>query len=313
MSDTAHHDHHHCKGHHGHSHHGSVTTGRRFAIAIALNISFVIIEVVYGYITHSMALIADAGHNLFDVFGLLLASWSVMLMRRRPDNRYTYGLHSSSILAALFNALLLLIACAAIVWEAMNRFFVTPEVTGLTVSVVAAIGIAINGFSAWLFVSGSKTDLNIRGAFLHMAADAVVSLGVVIAGISMFYTGYYWIDPLVSLIIVAIIVIGTWGLLRDSVNLALNAVPPHIDSTAVKKYLSTLPHVTDVHDLHIWAMSTQANALTAHLVIPSGHPGDAFMETITRELSTQFSIGHSTIQIELGNAHHRCSLDKTNG
>lgn len=305
MSDSSHHDHHHCKGHH----HGPIPNGRRFAIAIALNISFVIIEVVYGYLTHSMALIADAGHNLFDVFGLLLASWSVMLMRLRPDNRYTYGLHSSSILAALFNALLLLIACAAIVWEAMNRFFVTPEVTGLTVSVVAAIGIAINGFSAWLFVSGSKTDLNMRGAFLHMVADAVVSLGVVIAGISMFYTGQYWIDPLVSIIIVGVIVIGTWGLLRDSVNLALNAVPPHIDIIAVKKYLSTLPHVTDVHDLHIWAMSTQANALTVHLVIPSGHPGDVFMEKVVRELDVQFSIGHSTIQIELGKAQHTCSLD----
>jgi cobalt-zinc-cadmium efflux system protein len=294
---------------HGHNYGKPIDQGWAFLTAIILNITFVVIELIYGFIAHSMALIADAGHNLFDVFGLVLAAWAAMLMRCQPDERYTYGLRGSSILAALANAMLLLVACGAIAWEAVHRFFVPPQVAGLTVSVVAGVGIVINGVSAWLFFSGSKIDLNIRAAYLHMAADTAVSLGVVIAGIIMFYTGLYWLDPLVSIIIVAVILFGTWGLLRDSVNLALNAVPPHIDINEVRQYLVALPNVIEIHDLHIWGMSTKESALTAHLVMPKGHPGDDFVEKVTLELEERFLIHHTTIQIELGKTGHGCSLD----
>jgi cobalt-zinc-cadmium efflux system protein len=310
MTDHKHsHDQGHTHDHSGH-HHGNYSDhGWAFRIAIVLNSLFVVIELIYGFIAHSTALIADAGHNLFDVFSLILASWTAVLALRPANERYTYGLRSSSILAALANAMLLLVSCGAIAWEALRHLFEPVQVASLTVSVVATIGIVVNGFSAWLFIAGSKTDLNIRGAFLHMATDAAVSLGVVIAGIGMYCTGFYWIDPIVSLVIVAVIMVGTWQLLRDSINLSLNAVPTHIDIKAVREYLTSLPNVTAVHDLHIWGMSTKESGLTAHLVIPSGYPGDDFVENITHELEHRFSIHHSTLQVELGKTDHGCSLN----
>ncbi|MDN5936423.1 MAG: cation diffusion facilitator family transporter, partial [Nitrosospira sp.] len=276
-----------------------------------LNITFVVVEFTYGFIANSTALMADAGHNLSDVLGLALAAGASILARKAANERYTYGLRSSSILAALANAMLLLIACGAIAWEAVQRFLQPPVVAGLTVTLVAVIGVIINGFSAWLFMKGSKGDLNIRGAYLHMAADAAVSAGVVIAGIAMIFTGWYWLDPAVSLLIVGVVIMSTWGLLRDSVQLALSAVPPHIEMSAIDAYLRDQPGVTDIHDLHIWGLSTTESALTVHLVMPCGYPGDAFMDDIRETLNTRFSVHHSTIQIEQGATRHACSLEDT--
>jgi cobalt-zinc-cadmium efflux system protein len=251
--------------------HAPANFGPAFAIGIALNTVFVIIEAIYGYASNSTALIADAGHNLSDVLGLVVAWIAVVLSRRPPSPRYTYGLRGSSILAALFNAVFLLIAVGAIGWEAISRLLNPEPVAEMTVIIVATIGIAINGFTAWLFASGSKDDLNIRGAYLHMAADAAVSTGVVIAAIIIMFTGWLWLDPVTSLVIVAIIVWGTWGLLRDSTAMSLDAVPSGIDPVAVRQYLELRPGVTQVCDLHIWSMSTTEVALTCHLVMPSGH------------------------------------------
>lgn len=293
----------------GHHHHGDPHNhGRAFVIAIALNAAFVVIEFACGLIANSTALLADAGHNLSDVLGLLLALGAAILARKAPSGRYTYGLRSTSILAALANATFLLVACGAIAWEAMQRFSQPPVVAGLTVTIVAGIGIVINGLSAWLFVKGSKGDLNIRGAYLHMAADAAVSLGVVVAGVAMMFTGWYWLDPVISLVIVAVIVIGTWSLLRESVQLALSAVPAHIDVSAVETYLRQCPGITDIHDLHIWGMSTTESALTVHLVMPEGYPGDAFMDDIMCTLQERFFIQHSTLQLEQGTTNHACAL-----
>jgi cobalt-zinc-cadmium efflux system protein len=304
------HDHDH--GSHGHAgghHHADpITHGRAFIVAIALNSIFVAAEFGYGYAANSTALMADAGHNLSDVLGLVLAWAAVVVGRKSPNERFTYGLRSTSILAALANAMLLLVACGGIGWEAVQRFSQPPVVAGVTVMVVAAIGIVVNGLSAWMFMKGSAGDLNIRGAYLHMAADAAVSLGVVVAGLVMLSTGWYWLDPLVSLVIVAVILIGTWGLLRESLHLALNAVPPHIDLSAVADYLRELPGVTDIHDLHIWGMSTTESALTVHLVMPDGYPGDSVIDGITRALNERFSMHHSTLQIEQGTTQHACSL-----
>jgi len=303
------HHHHHDHSAHGHHHHGDPNDhGRAFAIAIALNSAFVVIEFAYGLIANSTALMADAGHNLSDVLGLLLAWGAAILGRRAPNHRYTYGLRSSSILAALLNAMFLLLACGAIAWEAVQRFSQPPAVAGLTVTLVAGIGILINGLSAWLFVRGSKNDLNIRGAYLHMAADAAVSLAVAVAGVAILFTGWYWLDPVMSLAIVAVIVVGTWQLLRDSVQLALSAVPTHIDAIEVENYLRQCAGITDIHDLHIWGMSTTESALTVHLVMPQGYPGDANMDDITRTLKERFSIQHSTLQVEQGTTNHACAL-----
>ena len=285
--------------------------GRAFVIAIALNMTFVVIEFTYGFIASSMALMADAGHNLSDVLGLALAAGASILARKAANKRYTYGLRSSSILAALANAMLLLIACGAIAWEAVQRFSHPPVVAGLTVTLVAVIGVIINGFSAWLFMKGSKGDLNIRGAYLHMAADAAVSAGVVSAGIAMIFTHWYWLDPVISLIIVAVVIMSTWGLLRDSMQLALSAVPAHIEMSAIDAYLRGQPGVIDIHDLHIWGLSTTESALTVHLVMPGGYPGDAFMDNIEKILNTRFSVHHSTVQIEQGTTNHACSLEDT--
>lgn len=278
--------------------HAPANYDKAFAIGIALNVSYVVAEAVFGALSHSLALVADAGHNLSDVLSLLLAWGASRLSQMQPTKRYTYGLRSSSILASLINAIILLIAMGAIAWEAIRRFNQPQEIPGGTVMAVAAFGVVINAATALLFVKGRESDLNIKGAFLHMAADAGVSLGVVIAGFAIIRTGLYWIDPLTSLIIVAIIAIGTWGLLRDSARLALHAVPPNIDANKVKAYLAALPKVVGVHDLHIWPMSTTETALTAHLEMPDGDRGDEFLHDICQHLHDHFKIEHCTIQIE---------------
>ena len=311
MSHNHSHDHSghsHAEGHHHHHHGDPDSQGRAFVIAIVLNTVFVAVEFAYGIIANSTALMADAGHNLSDVLGLMLALGAAILARRTPSGRFTYGLRSSSILAALTNAMFLMVACGGIAWEAVQRFSEPHVVAGFTVSLVACIGIGINGLSAWLFVKGSKGDLNVRGAYLHMLADAAVSLGVAVAGVAMVYTGWYWLDPLVSLAIVAVIVIGTWGLLRESLQLALNAIPAHIDGAAIETYLRQCRGVADIHDLHIWGMSTTESALTVHLVMPEGYPGDAFMDDIIGTLRDEFSIQHSTLQVEQGTTDHSCVL-----
>lgn len=298
------HDHAHGGGHdHGHAGHahGPVDTGDwRYAVGLVVNLAFVGVEFGAGLFSDSTALMADAGHNLSDVLGLLVAWGATILARSRPSHRFTYGLRSTSILAALANAMILFVACGAIGWEAAQRISAPPVVAGMTVSAIAALGILVNGLSAWLFMRGSKTDLNIRGAYLHMAADAAISLGVVVAGALMLWTGWYWLDAAVSLIIVAVIVAGTWGLLRESVRLAVSGVPAHVDMASIQEFLRLAPGVQDVHDLHVWGLSTQETALTAHLVIPSGHPGDAALHGLVETLRERFAIAHSTLQVEQG-------------
>jgi cobalt-zinc-cadmium efflux system protein len=300
------HTHSHAHNHaHGYAHsHAPADFGRAFAIGVLLNSAFVLVEAGFGLWSGSMALVADAGHNLSDVMSLLIA-WGAAYMATRPaSSRYTYGYKSSSILAALANAGLLLVALGAILFETIDRLFDPAPVQGWTMIAVAGVGIAVNTSTALLFVRGRKHDINIRGAFLHMAADALVSVGVVIAGVAILMTGEWWIDPVTSLIIVAIIGWGTWGLLRDSVKLALHAVPDSIDESAVRAYLTGLPGVAAVHDLHIWPMSTTETALTAHLVMPGGYPGGAFLREIAHELDHRFHIGHATVQVETGADEH---------
>ncbi|HTN15175.1 MAG TPA: cation diffusion facilitator family transporter [Sphingomonadaceae bacterium] len=289
---------------HGHSH-APASFGRAFAIGIALNSVFVAVEAIYGFLSGSMALVADAGHNLSDVLSLLIA-WAASIMAARPASaRFTWGFKSSSILAALANAGLLLVAVGAILIETLRRFVVPAEVEGTTMIVVAGIGVAINTATALLFMRGRKHDINIRGAFLHMAADALVSVGVVIAGVLILLTGNNWVDPITSLVIVAVIAWGTWGLLKDSVKMGLLAVPDRIDEGEVRGWLATLPGVSAVHDLHIWPMSTTETAFTAHLVMPGGHPGDAFLHDIAHELDERWHIHHATVQVETG---ENCTL-----
>ena len=305
---STHHDHDHAHGHdhdhEGHAHgpgghvHAPGNFGAAFAIGIALNTGFVVIEAIYGVLSHSVALIADAGHNLSDVLGLLVAWVAAILVKRAPKGRFTYGLRSSSILAALFNAVVLLVAIGAIAVEAVQRLFRPEAVGGVTVMVVAAVGIAVNGVTAWLFASGRKGDLNIRGAFLHMASDAVVSAGVVLAGLVILLTGWTWLDPLVSLAIVTVLFFATWGLLRDSVGMSLQAAPPGLDVEEVSTFLLSREGVSDLHDLHVWPMSTTETALTAHLLTPGGYPGDPFAAKVAAELKETFGIGHVTLQIE---------------
>jgi cobalt-zinc-cadmium efflux system protein len=297
-----HHDGHaHSHGHGGHAH-APAAFGRAFALGIGLNIAFVVIEAGFGLAANSMALLADAGHNLSDVLGLVVAWVASRLARQPPTPRFSYGLRGSSILAALFNAMFLLVAVGAIAWEAIGRLREPAPVAGTTVMIVAAIGILINGVTAWFFASGAKGDLNIRGAFLHMAADAAVSAGVVLAGLAILQTGWLWLDPVVSIAISVVIVWGTWSLLRDSLALSLAAVPPGIDPEAVRAFLAARPGVGRLHDLHIWPMSTTETALTVHLVMPGGHPGDAFLVETARALAARFAIGHATLQIEVSEA-----------
>lgn len=290
---------------HGH-HHAPTRYGKAFVIGIVLNTAFVIIEALYGRLSNSLTLIADAGHNLSDVLGLFIAWMAVLLRKKSPTEKRTYGFRKSSIMAALFNAIFLLVAVGAIVLEAIQRLSSPAVVAGKTVILVAIIGIIINGLTALLFLSGRKGDLNIRGAFLHMIADAVVSLGAVIAGFIIIWTGWQWFDPVVSLIIAVVIMFGTWGLLRDSMNLSLDAVPQGINIAGIKKYLQALPSVVEVHDLHVWGMSTTEAALTVHLVRSETTDNDSLLQQAIKELHDQFEIEHATIQIEKGS--FTCSL-----
>ncbi|AWK86935.1 cation diffusion facilitator family transporter [Azospirillum thermophilum] len=299
--------------HGGHSHgghsHGPVSYDRAFAIGAVLNIGFVAVEAVYGFLANSTALLADAGHNLSDVTGLLFAWGAAWIGRRIPAGRYTYGFGSVSILVSLLNAVILLIAVGAITMESVRRFVEPEPVAEGTVIVVAAIGIVINGLTAWLFMGGQH-DLNVKGAYLHMAADAAVSLGVVIAAILVGLTGWLWIDPLTGLAIAAVITVGTWGLLRDSIRLALAAVPESVDRAGVETYLADLPGVTAVHDLHIWPLSTTEVALTAHLVRPGAGPDDDLLKEVAQTLKERFGIGHATLQVEHDGAF--CRLAPSN-
>jgi len=302
----------HAGHHHGHGHHhGAPPDGksRAFAIAVALNITIVVLQVVYGFIAHSTALLADAGHNLSDVLGLVLAWGAIFLARRKTSARFTYGLRGSSILASLANAALLCVASGAIAWEAILRLMDPPAVGGVEVFAVAAAGLVINGFSAWLFMSGSKHDLNVRGAFLHMLGDAAVSAGVAISGLIILLTGWNWVDPAMSLVVVAVVLFGTWNLLTESVKLVLGAVPAQVNTKSIARYLARLQGVTDIHDLHVWALSTTENSMTVHLVMPGGHPGDTFVDQIVAKLASDFSVHHATIQIDIGTSDHHCALD----
>ena len=283
---------------HGHPAGAAENFSRAFAVGIALNLGYVGAQVLFGIFGHSLALLADAGHNLSDVLGLVLAWMASRLTRRPATPQRSYGCRRTSIMAALFNAIFLLVVVGGITWEAVRRFIHTEIVDPNIVMAVAAAGIVINGMTAWLFMSGRKADLNIRGAFLHMAADAAISVGVVVAGLAIYFTRWAWLDPATSIVINIIIVIGTWSLLRESFDLATDAVPKNVDLIEVRKYLTKLPNVSEVHDLHIWAMSTTQIALTAHLVMPDEAGGDLFLHDVCEHLQQTFGIEHSTIQIE---------------
>ncbi|MDX1376637.1 MAG: cation diffusion facilitator family transporter [Burkholderiales bacterium] len=294
---------------HSHRHSAQLDLGRAFALGLALNLGFVVVEAGAGLWINSLALLADAGHNLSDVMALLLAWGAATLAGRRPSARFTFGFKSSTVLVALVNALLLLAACGAIAWEAVGRVQAPVDVSGPAIIVVAAIGVAINTATALLFRKRRKDDLNVRGAYLHMAADALVSFGVVVAGVVLWVTNWRWVDPAISLAVVGVVLAGTWGLARDSLGLALHAVPPGIEPTDVRAFLAARPGVADVHDLHIWGMSTTESALSAHLVMPEGHPGDHFLAETAHELAQRFGIGHATLQIEHGDPAHPCALE----
>lgn len=308
------HQHHeHSRGHDHEGHgaldhtHAPASFGRAFAIGVCLNVIVVIVEFLFGVWGHSIALVADAGHNLGDVAGLIAAWVASVLATRAPSHRFTYGLRGSAILAALFNAVLLLIAVGAISWEAIQRFAQPQPVGGLTVMVVAGIGLVLNGATALLFASGQKGDLNVRGAFMHMAADAGVSAGVIVAGLLILLTGWLWLDPVVSLLINVVVVWSTWSLLRDSIAMSLDAVPEGIDAKKVRAFLESRPGVSSIHDLHIWSIGTTETALTAHLVMPEGKLDNGFVHGVAEELEDNFGIGHATIQIEAGPAE-ACKL-----
>lgn len=283
---------------HHHHDHAPRDFSRAFAVGVALNLVFVVVEVVYGLMSDSLALLTDAGHNLGDVMGLLLAWGAAALAKKKPSVRRTYGFSRATIIASVISGLLLMGAVGAIGWEAVNRLFDPPQTSGITIMVIAAIGVVINTITALFFISGKDHDLNIRGAFLHMAADAAVSLGVVLSGALILFYGLYWIDPVISLVIAGVIFLSTWGLLRDSLNLAVDAVPRNVDPVAVRGYLAGLPDVADIHDLHIWPMSTTDTALTAHVVMDELPGSDDFLAEVAHELNHRFGIRHSTIQLE---------------
>ncbi len=297
----------------GNTHHHTVehenpNYGRLFSIGIGLNIVFVVVEVIFGLLANSSALLADAGHNLSDVLGLAFAWAAAWLATIKPKGKYTYGLRKTTIMASLLNAILLFGAMAIIAWDAVEKLKNPEPVGGTQVMIVAGIGVVINTATALLFMKGQKHDLNIKGAFLHMAADAAVSLGVVVAGLLIKLTGYQWIDPVTSFAIIAVILWGTWGLFTDSVDLALDAVPKHIDVDKVRIYLQSKEGVHDIHDLHIWAMSTTRVALTAHLVMPDGHTDD-FIAGLQHDIAHEFGISHTTFQIETQEMEHDCNTD----
>ena len=299
------HDHDHGHGHdHSHAHgpghahvHAPASFGKAFAIGISLNVALVVAEAVYGYIGNSTALLADAGHNLSDVLGLVVAWSASIAARRAPRGRFTYGFRSSTILAALANAVFLLVATGAIGWEAILRLREPEPVAGVTVMVVAGIGILVNGFTAMLFARGRKDDINIEGAYLHMAADAAVSLGVVVSAALIIWTGWLWLDPITSLVICATILWSTTSLLRGSIDMSMAAAPKGTDLAAIRAFLQQRPGVSAIHDLHVWPISTTETALTCHLVMPTG-AGDAFLMETAQMLKASFRIGHTTLQIE---------------
>jgi len=281
-----------------HHHHAPPDYNRAFAAAVVLNLGFVIIEAVFGFLSDSLALLTDAGHNLSDVMGLLLAWGAAALAKKKPSSRRTYGYSRATIIASVLSGLILMGAVGAIGWEAVNRLFAPAQPAGLTIIIVAGIGVVINTATALFFVSGKDHDLNVRGAFLHMAADAGISLGVVVSGALILFYGLNWVDPVISLFIAAAIFFSTWGLLRDSLNLAVDAVPRNVDPEAVREYLSGLPGVNTIHDLHIWPLSTTDTALTAHMVMDKFPDGDEFLADVARVLDERFSIKHPTIQME---------------
>jgi cobalt-zinc-cadmium efflux system protein len=293
---------------HGHHDHAAFDHNRAFAVGVALNVLFVVVEGVFGLLADSLALLADAGHNLSDVLSLLLAWGASYLAQRPPTRRRTYGLRRSTILASLLNAVILLVAVGAIGWEAIRRLGSPASVATGTMMIVAGVGVIVNTATALLFLRGRHLDLNVKGAFLHMAADAGISIGVLVAGLAIRLTQAEWIDPAVSLAIALVIAIGTWGLFHDSMNLALDAVPAGLDSEAIEAWLRQVDGVAEVHDLHIWAMSTTETALTAHLVMPEAPADDGFLHRLACELHDRFHIGHSTIQIERGDAAWPCEL-----
>ncbi len=292
---------------HAHDHALPAQWGKALAIGIALNLSFVVVEWVFGVMANSLALLADATHNLGDVLGLVLAWIAARLSQRPPSRRFTYGLGASSILAALANGLLLVLVTGGLVWEAVLRLQNPQPLQGAIVIWVALAGVAVNGATAWLLHRGHEHDLNMKGAYLHMLADAAVSVAVAVAGAVVLLTGWSWLDPAITIVVGLVIVAGARGLLRDSTGLALHAVPRGVDSTAVRAYLESLPGVTDVHDLHIWAMSTTENAMTAHLVAPAGLPGDAFLDQAAHEIAQRFGIRHTTLQLEQGSCGKDCA------
>lgn len=293
---------------HNHNHHDG-NYNRAFAIGITLNVAFVVIEAGYGVLADSLALIADAVHNLSDVVSLLLALGASLLARKAATEKRTYGWRKATIIASLSSAILLLVALGGITWEAINRFSQPAPVAGLTVIVVAAIGVVINTLTAMLFFKGQKDDLNIKGAFLHMAADAGVSLGVVVAGAMILLMGWLWIDPVISLLIVAVILFVTWGLLKNSMNYVMDAVPESIDMSALRQYLMSLDSVASTHDLHVWPMSTTEIAMTVHLVVNDNRLDNSFLRNLQQHLHDYFGIAHSTIQIETSAGEESCVLD----
>lgn len=296
---------------HHHGHHpppaGGVSS-RALATGVVLNLAFAALEVAFGLQANSLALLADAGHNFSDVVGLIVAWGAVLAARRAPSERFTYGLRSSTILAALANSMLLLIAVGGILWEAVMRMFHPAAVVESTMIWVAAAGVAVNLGTAFMLMGGHRHDINLRGAFLHMLADAAVSAGVIVAAAAMIWTGWMWLDPAISIVIAVVIFASTWGLLNASLRLSLHAVPESIDLNEVTSFLQELPYVREVHDLHIWGMSTTEIALTVHLVTPAGHPGDAALGQLAEELEHRFNISHVTIQVELGEEGVSCRL-----
>lgn len=290
-----HHEHSH--GHHGHAHHHPAPTDKRYTIAIALNLGFVVIEAAAGFMANSTALLSDAAHNLSDVLGLALAGGAAWLATQQAGAQRTYGFSKATVLAALANALVLVIACGGILWEAGRRLFSPEEVQPLFLMAVATVGVLINGATAMLFLAGRKEDVNVRGAYLHMLADAGVSAAVIVAGAAIFFTGLQWIDPAISLAVVLLILWGTWGLLKESFDLTLDAAPANIDVNKVRDFLAAQPGVIAVHDLHVWAMGATKPALTAHLVRPDGGD-DAFLAALSAGITKMFGISHVTIQIE---------------
>ena len=293
-----------------HTHHGHAprSFGRAFLIGVVLNALYVGLEALFGLLTGSLALLADAGHNASDVLSLLVAWGATVLARRPPSGRYTYGFRRSPILASLFNALLLLVAMGGMIWEAVGRFGQPTELSGSTVFWVAAVGLAVNTGTALLFASG-KGDLNIRGAYLHLLADAGVTLGVMVAGLGIMFTGAAWLDPVVSLAIAGVVLWSTWGLLRGALEFSLDAAPEGVDLDGIRRYLNALPGVTSVHDLHVWPLSTTQTALTAHLVVPQGvAEPDRLLRRTSQELHDRFGVEHATLQLETGDLEHPCTL-----